>query len=339
MDRSSRSSPASSTRSFSRRETLLIGTAGVATGGVVGAAYTSGGTNGAAGTDDGTEGPDDGASTDLDTIAHRGFAGENPENTVAAAAAAAGVRGGSVDHGTGERPADRIEIDVVPTGDGDVVVFHDDGLAERDGGARGLTDADGIVWETDTATVTNAEVLDSGETVPRLSTLLAAVPADVGVDVELKNPGRTDLRFAEKLSGDELSERTAAWRPFVDRVVGALDAHDNEFVLSSFYEGALAAAREASSYAVAPVLWRSAADGLAIARAHDAEAVHPPKELVASTPFYRGSGDATDGGLVETAHAEGRDVNVWTVETWYEADRLAAVGVDGLIADYRTVVD
>ena len=91
MDRSSRSSPASSTRSFSRRETLLIGTAGGRDAGAVGAAYTSGGTNGAAGTDDGTD--DDGASTDLDTIAHRGFAGENPENTVAAAAAAAGVRG------------------------------------------------------------------------------------------------------------------------------------------------------------------------------------------------------------------------------------------------------
>jgi glycerophosphoryl diester phosphodiesterase len=339
MERSSSSPPASSTPSVSRREALLIGTAGIATVGAVGTAYSNTGTNGVAGTDDEAAGTDDGSPTDLDTIAHRGFAGENPENTVAAAEAAAGVRGQSAGDGATERPADRIEIDVVPTGDGDVVVFHDDGLAERDGGARGLTDADGIVWETDTATVTNAEVLESGETVPRLSTLLEAVPADVGVDVELKNPGRTDLRFAEKLPEAERPERRAAWQPFVDRVVDTLDDHDNEFLLSSFYEGALAAAREASSYAVAPVLWRSAADGLAIAREHDAEAVHPPTDLIAGTPFYRGSSDIGGGSLVEIAHAEGRDVNVWTVETWYEADRLAAAGVDGLIADYRTVVE
>ena len=339
MERSSSSPPASTTPSVSRREALLIGTAGIATVGAVGTAYSNTGTNGVAGTDDEAAGTDDGSPTDLDTIAHRGFAGENPENTVAAAEAAAGVRGQSAGDGATERPADRIEIDVVPTGDGDVVVFHDDGLAERDGGARGLTDADGIVWETDTATVTNAEVLESGETVPRLSTLLEAVPADVGVDVELKNPGRTDLRFAEKLPVEELPERRAAWKPFVDRVVDVLDDHDNEFLLSSFYEGALAAAREASSYAVAPVLWRSAADGLAIAREHGAEAVHPPTDLIAGTPFYRGSSDIGGGSLVEIAHAEGRDVNVWTVETWYEADRLAAAGVDGLIADYRTVVE
>jgi Glycerophosphoryl diester phosphodiesterase len=229
-------------------------------------------------------------------IAHRGFAGENPENTVAAAKAAAGVRGRSAGDESTDRPADLIEIDVVPTGDGDVVVFHDDGLAERDGGTRGLTDADGVVWETDTATVTSAEVLNSGETVPRLSTFVEAVPADVGVNIELKNPGRTDLRFAEKLSEDELSERTAAWQPFVDRVVDTLDGHDNEFLFSSFYEGALAAVREVSSYAVAPVFWRSVEDGLAIAREHDAEAVHPADRTDRRNPVSRRVGRRRRGG-------------------------------------------
>ena len=340
MDRSSSSFPASSRPSLSRRKTLLIGTAGIAAAGAVGAAYTDGGTDGVAEVDDETDGADhERSAANLTMIAHRGFAGENPENTVAAAEAAAGVRGRAAGDESTDRPADLIEIDVVPTGDGDVVVFHDDGLAERDGGTRGLTDADGVVWETDTTTVTSAEVLNSGETVPRLSTLVEAVPADVGVNVELKNPGRTDLRFAEKLSEDELSERTAAWQPFVDRVVDTLDGHDNEFLFSSFYEGALAAVCEASSYAVAPVFWRSVEDGLAIAREHDAEAVHPPIELIDGTPFHDESGDVVGEDLVETAHAEGRNVNVWTVETWYQADWLAAVGVDGLIANYRTVTD
>ncbi|OYR78256.1 glycerophosphodiester phosphodiesterase, partial [Halorubrum sp. E3] len=99
-------------------------------------------------------------------FAHRGFAGENPENTVAAAEAAAGVESTAW-----------IEIDVVPTADGDPVVFHDAALSGRGGppGApddRGLTDETGVVWETDTETVTAAEVLDSGETVPLLGDLL-----------------------------------------------------------------------------------------------------------------------------------------------------------------------
>jgi glycerophosphoryl diester phosphodiesterase len=340
MDRSSSSLPASSKPSLSRRKTLLIGTAGIAAAGAVGVVYTDGGTEGVAEGDDEADETDHGRSAaDLTMIAHRGFAGENPENTVVAAEAAAGVRGRSASDETTDRPADLIEIDVIPTSDGDVVVFHDDGLAERDGGARGLTDTEGVVWETDTATVTSAEVLDSGETVPRLSRMLEVVPADVGVNIELKNPGRTDLRFAEKLSGDELSERTAAWQPFVDRVVDTVDGHDNEFLFSSFYEGALAAVRELSSHAVAPVFWQSVEDGLAMAREHDAEAVHPPIELVGGTPFYDESADPAGADLVETAHAEGREVNVWTVETWYQADWLAAVGVDGLIANYRTVAD
>ncbi|OYR56155.1 glycerophosphodiester phosphodiesterase [Halorubrum halodurans] len=320
-------SSATASRPRARRRALLAGTAGLAATGALGLAYADGGIPA-----DAFEPPEPGADGDLTLIAHRGFAGENPENTVAAAASAAGR---DVPE---PRRADLVEVDVVPTADGDVVAFHDDRLAGRAGGALGLTDAEGVVWETDTGTVTDAEVLGSGETVPLLGELLAAVPADVGVNVELKNPGRADLRPGETLSGEVLAERTAAWRPFVERVCSVLDEHDNAVLLSSFCEGALAAAREASSYPVAPILSGSVEDGLAIAREHDAEAVHPPIDLVRGTPI------AADGGtggvdLVETAHAEGRAVNVWTVETWYEARWLAAVGVDGVIADYAGLLD
>ncbi|SMO67210.1 glycerophosphodiester phosphodiesterase [Halorubrum cibi] len=310
-----------------RRRTLLAGTAGVAAAGALGLAYTDGGTP-----TDAVDLPEPDPDADPALIAHRGFAGENPENTVAAMEAAAGR------DVPDPRRADLVEVDVVPTADGDVVVFHDDRLSGRAGGALGLTDAEGVVWETDTETVTDAEVLGSGETVPILREVLAAVPADVGVNVELKNPGRADLRPGEKLSGDELAERTAAWRPFVERVVEVLDGHDNAILLSSFCEAALAASREASSYPVAPILHESVDDGLAIAREHDAEAVHPPIDMVRGTPFTDDAGTA-GVDLVETAHAEGRDVNVWTAETWYEARWLAAAGVDGVIADYAGLLD
>ncbi|WP_280585850.1 glycerophosphodiester phosphodiesterase [Halorubrum sp. Boch-26] len=339
---------ASTDRSAARRRTLLRSTAGVAATGVLGAAYADGGTRSADAdarrdavatrTRDGADGAIDARPPgELTLIAHRGFAGENPENTVAAAEAATSVGGSAGDDTPAGRGADIIELDVVPTADGDIVVFHDDALSGRDGGRRGLTDTEGVVWETDTATVTSAEVLDSGETVPRLSRFLDAVPGDVGVNVELKNPGRADLRFAEKLSEAELADRTAVWLPFVERVVDVLVDHDNEFLCSSFCEGALAAIREVSSYAVAPILWESIGDGLAIAREHDAAAVHAPMQLIDRTPFHD---PALTAGvdLVALAHAEGRDVNVWTVDTWYQAERLAEAGVDGIAADYSNLL-
>ena len=265
-------------------------------------------------------------------FAHRGFAGENPENTVAAAEAAAGAGG-----------ADWIEIDVVPTGDGDPVVFHDAALSGRGGppgepSDRGLTDATGVVWETDTATVTAAEVLGSGETVPRLGEVLDTIPPEVGVNLELKNPGRrrSSLRPDETLAPDVLSDRKAVWRPFVERVLDVVGGRKSDLLISSFHEAALAATRERSEVAVAPLFSESAADALTIAHRYDAAAVHPPLDAVRGTPFFDASrfGDAD---VVDAAHDAGRAVNTWTVETWFEAERLAAAGVDGVIADYSTV--
>ncbi|QKY17657.1 glycerophosphodiester phosphodiesterase [Halorubrum sp. CBA1229] len=283
----------------------------------------------------------DSARSEPTLIAHRGFAGESPENTVAAVERAAGVGSAEGADGPAGRRADWIEVDAVPTADGDVVVIHDAELSGRDG--RGLTDATGVVWETDTATVTGAEVLDSGETVPLLADVLDAVPPDVGVNVELKNPGRRDLRQGEKLAGDALAARTDAWRPFAERALDAVAGHGNDLLFSSFCEGALAAVRELSSRPVAPLFGASIADGLAIAREHDAAAVHPPVDAIRGTPFFDAErfGESPENGapdIVAAAHDEGRAVNVWTVATWYQADRLAAAGVDGVIADYSTLL-
>ncbi|EMA59222.1 glycerophosphodiester phosphodiesterase [Halorubrum lipolyticum] len=316
-----------------RRRTVLIGTAGAAGFGGLAVAggsrrLTDGGTDGGARTATGDSPPS--PTDDPTRIAHRGFAGENPENTLAAARAA------TREDGPGGR-ADLVEFDVVATGDGDVVVFHDDELAGRDGDEPGVTDADGVVWETDTETVTSAAVLGSGETVPRLDEMLDAIPTDVGVNVELKNPGDGSLRFGEKLSEGDLEARKSVWGPFVDRVLAALDATDHEVLLSSFYEAAVAVAAERSTYPVAPILWDSVEDGLAIAERYDAAAVHPPAEMIRRTPFFD---DSRFGGtdIVEAARADGRAVNVWTVETWYQAERLVDAGVDGLIADYSTLL-
>ncbi|MFC6755589.1 MULTISPECIES: glycerophosphodiester phosphodiesterase [Haloarcula] len=119
-------------------------------------------------------------------FAHRGFAGKYPENTVGA------VRGAVADG------ADAVEIDVQPTADGDVVVFHDRRL-DGDGESGALTDGTGVVWERPTAAVTAARVLGTDERVPLLADVLAAVPETVTVNVELKNPGSDDTRPGEAL--------------------------------------------------------------------------------------------------------------------------------------------
>ncbi|MFC5367261.1 glycerophosphodiester phosphodiesterase [Salinirubrum litoreum] len=294
--------------------------------------------SGEVGTDTTTDGGGHGPPTTDGTpriVAHRGYAGMAPENTVGAVTAAS--KGGRSPQAPAQG-ADSIEIDVLPTADGDVVVFHDDRLSSRDGGERGLTDTDGVVWEESTETVTSAKVLGTEETVPLMTEVFDAIPPSVGVNIEMKNPGSFDLAFAANLSGSELAAQTAIWHDFVVDVLNIADQYNNDILVSSFYEAALAVTREVSDYDVAPLLWDSIEDGLEIAREYDAEAVNPPYNMIEGTPFfadpYYTEGPWEDVDLLQTAHDEGRAVNVYTLATWYEAERLAAAGVDGLICDY-----
>lgn len=250
------------------------------------------------------------------SIAHRGYAGVYPENTARAARLAGGHDETSM-----------VEIDVVPTADGTVVCFHDPDLHETDE-SRGITDGTGRVWETPTGAVCSATVRKSGATVPRLAAVLAALPPGVGVNVELKHPGRPVSGFGAALSADERARQRDRWEPFVGDVLAILDAFDGEVLLSSFYEGALAACRSlAPSLSRGVLCGRSPAAGVTVGRRQAVSAIHPPVDAVLGS-----SADGLD--VVGVAGDEGWNVNVWTVERWYQADRLARAGVDGLILDY-----
>ncbi len=261
-------------------------------------------------------------------IAHRGFAGVAPENTVAAALAAAEFDETAM-----------LEIDVQPASCGTPVVIHDERLdGTRDG--RPLTDASGFVWETDLEDLQTTRVLGTDATVPTLAAFLEAIPETVGVNVELKNPGTTELRFAESLAPDERDDRRGIWEPFVERVVEECRAFDGEILYSSFCEGALAAVREAGpTYPAATLVWDDPEAGLEIARRYDCEAIHPPRNAIAgtalaTTPYYGLPEAEPEIDIVAEAHADGRTVNVWTVTNWQQFAQLAEAGVDGIIADY-----
>lgn len=245
--------------------------------------------------------------------AHRGFAGVAPENTILAARVAAERYG-----------ADWVEVDVQPTADGTVVCFHDAALGEAEG-SRGITDATGIVRATPTEDVLAAEVLDSGATIPRLADLLDALPESVGVNVELKNPGGPADDDEGLLFDDNQEDQRELWDDLVADVAPILADRDRPIALSSFFEGALAAAREHvpdRPRAIIPAGDLQA--GIAIAERQDAAWINAPAEALieAGTPF------------VAEQHDAGRVVNAWTVEEWTTFRDLATIGVDGVIADY-----
>lgn len=275
-------------------------------------------------------------------IAHRGFAGIYPENTLAAMRGApyAEFTPESGDSNAETGGADAIEIDVVPAAGGEPVVFHDLTLGR-------LTDAHTSlrrqpVWETPVETLRNVSVLDSDESVPLLTEVMNTIPPEVEVHVELKHPGTGQPR--RELDGHERSLGRERWLTFVERVVNILTAYDNDLLVSSSYEGALAAVRDiAPDLALAHLFWNSIEGGLDITRRYDCEAVHPALDMVTGTTLfnsgYTSAGPFTEIDVVERAHEEGREVNVWTLTTPQQATELRAAGVDGLITDYPGLFD
>ncbi|MEA5408086.1 glycerophosphodiester phosphodiesterase family protein [Haloarculaceae archaeon H-GB2-1] len=110
--------------------------------------------------------------TAVDVFAHRGFAADYPENTLAALRAAGAT-------------ADGIELDAQQCRSGEVVVIHDESLDR-------LTGTSGTVADTDWETLRELDVLDSGERIPLLSEAFEVVPDDVTMNVELKADGIAD---------------------------------------------------------------------------------------------------------------------------------------------------
>jgi glycerophosphoryl diester phosphodiesterase len=217
-------------------------------------------------------------------IAHRGYAGEHPENTLRAVRRAAAA-------------SDVVEVDVRRCGSGELVCMHDE-TVDR------VTEVAGPVSAFSRAELDALSVLGSGEGVPALPDILDAVPPDTGVNAELKEA---------RIAADALS---------------VLREHPHETIVSSFRDGVLEAAREA----------RQGSEDVALASLHDVSggidgAVDAGCELV--HPHY----DLCDAAYVERAHDAGLAVNAWTVTNPAVARRLAATGVDGIIADYASVFD
>ncbi|SEM24237.1 glycerophosphoryl diester phosphodiesterase [Streptacidiphilus jiangxiensis] len=232
-------------------------------------------------------------------FAHRGGSLGGPENSMAAFARAVRL---------GYR---YLETDVHTTADGVLVAFHDERL-ER------VTDGTGAIAQLPWRTVSAARIAGR-EAIPTLEELLDAFP-EARFNIDVKAP--------------------AAVRPLVD-AVRRTNAWDR-VCAGSFSEARLAAVRAAAGprlatsagpRAVAAVRLRSLTGGrLPLARSARRHAIclQVPERLT-------GGGDTgprlVDRAFIETAHALGLQVHVWTVNEAERIRSLLDLGVDGIMTD------
>lgn len=222
-------------------------------------------------------------------IAHRGASAEAPENTMAAFELAQ------------RQGADMIELDVLPTADGRLVVFHDETTTRWDGRDRRVADC----------SLAELQRLDiGGERVPTLEEVLGfAAATGIALNVELKATG--------------MGARCAA----LLREFGVVE----QVIVSSFLPTALEELRTADAAVRRAYLMgtdtrrpdvrlRELWPFFAL-RAVEAVAWHP----------YHGL-PALDHVIPVVLRA-GYQINVWTVDEPERMRSLATLGVHGIITN------
>ena len=210
-------------------------------------------------------------------IGHRGASGLAPENTLASFAKAVALG------------ADGVELDV-RLADGEIVVIHDERVDRT-------TNGSGRVSEMSFAALRGLDAGD-GEQIPTLAEVLAALPRDVAINVELKGAGTAEP------------------------VAAMLADQQRPLLASSFDHAALTQFHAACpSIPCAPLLHRWRADAQAVARRLDAWAVNIADRI--ATPAH-----------IATIRSWGCRCLVYTVGDVERARQLEAFGANGVFTDY-----
>jgi len=238
-------------------------------------------------------------------FAHRGAAGEAPENTLAAFELA--VRAGVA----------FLEMDCHATRDGEVVICHDAALDRT-------TDGHGPICEHDFA---DLEKLDAGYRferagqhpfrsqgvrIPRLGEVLEAFPGlRINLEVKQDEPDileavLRDIRAAEASHRVLLAAES-------DAIMDRIHARDAETAIGS-----------------------CVGDALAFYAALDADAIGSfrPRGQALQIPTSFGDRDLVTPQSIAAAHEVGLFMHVWTINDPAEMRRLLDLGVDGVMSDY-----
>lgn len=243
-------------------------------------------------------------------IAHRGFSGRAPENTLAAVERAIDAR------------ADMVEIDVSLSRDGEVVVIHDETL-ER------TTDGAGAVLDHDLADLRRLDAGSwfdpsfAGEKIPTLDEVLDRVRGRILLNVEIKTEAVADVpaeATAETLAGT-----------IAGRVAERVRAHQlvGQVIVSSFDPRALDQLRR-----VAPEIRRASLYHRDLHRGLTPRQVTDP---VGAHAFSVKDSLLTDAMLADARsggdRSAGLPVAVYTVNSQRQMRRLIERGVGALFTD------
>ena len=234
-------------------------------------------------------------------FAHRGASGHAPENTLAAFLMAA------------EMGADGIELDVHLSADGQAVVIHNatvDATTNGHGSVSRMSlselqTLDAGSWFDD---------LFAGERIPTLQQVFDAVGHRLLINVEIKvelgnHPADQEAEVVRLIEDSQLTHRV---------------------IVSSFAPSSLRRVRKMNPYIPLGLLYsKQGATILPQALrwlAVPYDALHPSFELVSANYMQR-------------ARQQGRRVNVWTVNTAEEMQRMCDMGVDGIITNYPDILN
>lgn len=226
----------------------------------------------------------------IEVIAHRGASAEFPENTMAAFRRAL------------EIGADRIELDVQLTRDGQVVVFHDATL-ERTTNGEGLLSSH--TWE-------ELAGLDAGlwkgpehrnEPIPRLDEVLRWSTSRMPLNVELKVKG-------------------VGARALVQATVALVRKHEaaEETLFSSFDPAAVTEVVQLCPESEVALLWGRREPPLELLEATGAKALHLAERLL--TP-----------ALATETRNRGLGLRVYTINTEECLHHVLDLGAMGIITD------
>ncbi|MCK4578779.1 MAG: hypothetical protein KAU50_08305 [Candidatus Marinimicrobia bacterium] len=233
-------------------------------------------------------------------FAHRGVPSRAPENTIPAFEEA--IRSG----------VDGIELDVMETADGQLVVRHDWDL-ER------TTDGTGYVWEHSYADIRqfNASHSWSGDfartAVPTVGEVLDIIPASMLVNIEIKSYHWRSTALEDKVVAE------VRRRGMVDRTI-----------ISSFNPFSLLKVKRLEPRLAIGFIWWDINMPWVLRRPYLLPLVRPD--------FLHATDRVVTPRVVKWVHLLGMKIYVWTVNNRPAIEHFKAIGADGIFTDFPELV-
>ena len=227
-------------------------------------------------------------------IAHRGFSGRAPENTLLAIREAIAIG------------AEMVEIDVTMTADGHVILLHDETLDRTTSGTGPPTDhtleeireLDAGAWFS---------TVFAGEKIPTLSEALQTVKGRILINIEIK-PEAVDHGVVPKIAS----------------LIAEHEMH-NQVIVSSFSPEALLRMKIADPEVITATLFNkdlhTGRDPLEIV-------------LEVGSRGFNISARRLTAAMIERCHKHGIPIAVYTVNEPDEMRRLIELGVDAVFTDH-----